>query len=43
MPFGEGIQNSQPFKLKGGDGTGEESPDPSNQDGPAESTPGGDA
>ena len=33
MSVGEGIQNSYPFKLKGGGGTGEGSPDPSSQDG----------
>ena len=43
MPIGEGIQNSHPFKLKGGDGTGKGSPDPSSQGGQVEGTPGGDA
>ena len=43
MPIGEGIQNSHPFKLKGGDCAGEGSPDPSSQDGQAEGAPGGDA
>ena len=35
MPVGEGIQNSHPFKPKGGDGTGEGSPDHSSQGGQA--------
>ena len=43
MPIGEGIQNSQPFKLKGGNHTGEGSPDPSSQGSQAKGTPGGDA
>ena len=43
MPFGEGIQNSQPFKLKGGDGTREGSLDPSSQGTQAKGTPEGDA
>ena len=43
MPFGEGIQNSQPFKPKGGDSTREGSLDPSSQGGQAKGTPGGDA
>ena len=43
MPISEGIQNSQPFKLKGEDGTGEGSPDPSSQGSQAEGTPGGGA
>ena len=34
--------NSHPFKLKGGDGTGEGSSDPSSQDGQAKGAPGGD-
>ena len=42
MPVGEGIQNSHPFKPKGGDGTREGSLDPSSQDGQAEGAPGGD-
>ena len=41
MPVGEGIQNSHPCKLKGGDGTGEGSSDPSSQGGQAKGTPGG--
>ena len=43
VPIGEGIQNSYPFKLKGGDSTREGSPDPSSQDGQAKGTPEGDA
>ena len=43
MPIGEIIQNSHPFKLKGGDSTGEGSLDPSSEDGQAEGAPGGDA
>ena len=43
MPIGEGIQNSHPFKLKGGDGAREGSPDPSSQDSQAKGTPSGDA
>ena len=43
MPVGEGIQNSQPFKLKGGDGASRGSPDPSSQGGQAKGTPGGDS
>ena len=43
MPIGEGIQNSHSFKLKGGDGTREGSPDPSSQGGQAEGAPGGNA
>ena len=42
MPIGEGIQNSHPFKPKGGDRTREGSPDPSSQGGQAEGTPGRD-
>ena len=42
MPIGESIKDSYPFKLKGGDGTGEGSPDPPRQGGQAKSTPGGD-
>ena len=42
MSIGEGIQSSHPFKLKGGDGTREGSPDPSSQGGQAEGIPGGD-
>ena len=43
MSIGEGIQVSYPFKPKGGDGTGEGSPDPSSQGGQAEGASGGDA
>ena len=43
MPIGEGIQNSQPLKPKGGDGTREGSLDPSSQGGQAKGVPGGDA
>ena len=43
MPIGEGIQNSQPFKLKGGDGAGEGILDASSQGSQAEGTPGRDA
>ena len=42
MPIGEGIQNSHPSKLKGGDGTGEGSLDPSSQSNQAEGIPGED-
>ena len=43
MPIGEDIQNSYPFKLKGGDSTREGSPDPFSQGGQTKGTPGGDA
>ena len=43
MPIGEGIHISYPFKLKGGDGTREGSPDPSSQGDQAKGAPGGDA
>ena len=43
MSIGEGIQNSHPFKLTGGDGAREGSPDPSSQGSQAKGTPGGDA
>ena len=43
IPIAEGIQNSHPFKLKGGDGAREGSLDPSSQDGQAKGAPGGDA
>ena len=43
MPVGEGMQNSHPFKLKGGDGAREGSSDPSSQGGQAEGTSGGGA
>ena len=39
MSTGEGIQVSYPFKLKGGDGAGEGSPDPSSQSDQAKSIP----
>ena len=42
MSVGEGIKNSQPFKLKGGDSAREGSLDPSSQGGQAKGTPGGD-
>ena len=42
MPIGEGIKDSYPVQLKGGDSTGEGSPDTSGQGGEAEGTPGGD-
>ena len=41
MPFGEGIQNRQPVKLKGEDGAREGSLDPSSQGGQAQGIPGG--
>ena len=41
--IGEGTQVNHPFKLKGGDGTREGSPDPSSQGNQAEGAPGGDA
>ena len=40
---GEDIQVGYPFKLKGGGGTREGSPDPSSQSDQAEGIPGGDA
>ena len=43
MSAGERIQVSYPFKLKGGDGIGEGSPDPSSQGNQAKSTPERDA
>ena len=43
MPIGEGIQSSQPFKPKRGDGTREWSQDPSSQGGQVKGAPGGDA
>ena len=43
MCIDEGIQNSHPFKPKGGDGTREGSLGPSSQDSQAKGTPGGDA
>ena len=39
MPFGEGIQNSHPFKLKAGESTGKGSLDPSSQGSQAEGIP----
>ena len=42
MPIGEGIQNSHPFKLTGGDGTTKGSQDPSSQGGQAKGTLGWD-
>ena len=38
-PLGDSIQNSHPFKPKGGDGTREGSLDPSSQGDQAEGTP----
>ena len=43
VPVGEGIQDSYPFKLKGGDSTREGSPDPSSQGSQAKGATGGDA
>ena len=43
MPIGKGIKNSHPFKLKGGDGTREGSPDPFSQGDQVEDAPGWDA
>ena len=40
MPTGEDIQNSHPFKLKGGCNAREGSPDPSSQGGQAKVGPG---
>ena len=42
MPIGEGMQNSHPFKPKGGDSAGEGSPDPSSQGSHAKGAPGWD-
>ena len=43
MSDDEGLQISYPFKLEGGEGNGEGSPDPSTQDRQAKGAPGGDA
>ena len=43
MSAGEDIKVSYPFKLKRGDGTREDSPDPSSQGDQAKGAPGGDA
>ena len=42
MPIGEGIQDSYPFKLKGGNSAGEGSLDPSSQGSQAKGNPEGD-